>query len=207
MKKIINLLIVLAFTSFSTRTIAQTSQGRIILSGASTFSFGTQTEKNTFEGDQVGEKVKTGSFVLKPTAGYFVIDNLAIGITLVEEHSKSKFKDDVDIEHAQVENQLLLGPIGRYYYGTTSLKPFGQAELLFGSSKITNEVGGRSDVLEHYSTFGFGLGCGVAYFINEKIALDAILGYSYLINTDAEEKEFKNKKGKLDLSVGISILF
>lgn len=191
---------------FINKSIAQT-QGQLLVSGASSLSFGAKTEKETYQGDQVGNKEKTSGFGLNPTVGYFIMDNLAIGLTLSENHSKSKFEDDTDVEHSTKTNEIICGPIGRYYYGTTSLRPFGQAFIGFGSYKVETTVGNVSTTPDKRKIFGFGAGIGAAYFIKENISFDAILGYSYFVNTDTEETDYKWKDSALDLKVGISVFF
>lgn len=132
-----------AFTALTSLSFAQTSKSTWLLGGGASFA--------SIKPDVGDSKTYIN---LAPRAGYFVMDNLALGAEL----SYSKLGDD--------EGSTMVGPFVRYYFTSlgSNAKLFGQAEAAFGSTAGT-------------STTAFGVHAGVAYFLNNSIALEGALGY------------------------------
>lgn len=149
------------FTSLVTYTQAQTSQGSLSLGGG--ISITSEKDENP------GEDVKTTIVRFSPSVGYFVVDNLAVGLNL--DLTSRKREDDK-------YSDLLIGPFARYYKYTSNEKFafYGEVGFLFGSTK--NEPDGQDEIKG--SLFNFYISPGFAYFFNEKWALDLRLqGISY----------------------------
>ncbi len=58
------------------------NKGNILLGGSTSLNFGFDTEKSKSGGGSASTDGKTTSFSLEPTAGYFVMDHLAVGAGL-----------------------------------------------------------------------------------------------------------------------------
>jgi hypothetical protein len=177
MKKTVTIFSVI-ITSFFSYAQAQTSHGNIMLGGD--FSI-TSSKQETG-----GEDIKTTTFEFSPSAGYFVIDNLAVGLDL--SFSSETQEDDK-------ESSFLVGPFARYYKFTSNEKFafYGQTGFMFGSLK--DEPDGADETKG--SLFNFYISPGFSYFFNEKWALDLRLqGISYTSydpnkdNDDDKRSEF-----------------
>jgi len=64
-----------------------------------------------------------------------------------------------------------MGPNLTYHFGDSNIKPFLNGEYLFGSTDYDN---GSRDIN------GFALGGGVAFFLNQHIAIDLGLTYNQI---------------------------
>lgn len=157
MKKII-LFAAFAVVAFATQ--AQTEKSTWLLGGAAGFA------------SEGKDDYKTTSFFISPKAGYFVMDNLAIGAGLG--FSSVKGGDD------DAETNLSFGPFVRYYFVNLgeNAKLFGNANVGFGSTKVSGESLGTTQ---------WGISAGPAIFLNKNTALEMTLGYGSLkYNGDSE---------------------
>ncbi|SDD29166.1 hypothetical protein [Williamwhitmania taraxaci] len=77
MKKLVLILIIL-MPSIS--IFGQTTKGNFVLSGATGLQFISSNVKTVYDGKTVSE-YDVNSFSFSPSFGYFVIDNLAIGLS------------------------------------------------------------------------------------------------------------------------------
>jgi hypothetical protein len=128
-----------------------TAKGKMIMSGSSDISFSSMSPDG---GDSQTE------FKIRPTVGTFVTDNFAIGIMLNYE----------DYENGSM---FLLGPLIRYYFGTSNIKPYLQAEYAFGNQKYDDYNGEQKVDIDSYA-----FGGGAAFFLNQHISIDIGLAYA-----------------------------
>jgi len=157
MKKII-LFATFVVVAFATQ--AQTEKSTWLLGGAAGFG---STGKDDY---------KTTSFSITPKAGYFAMDNLAIGAGLG--FSSFKVGDD------DATTSLSFGPFVRYYFVNLgeNAKLFGNANVDFGSQKESGTSIGTTQ---------WGIAAGPAIFLNKNTALEMTLGYSsFKLNGDDE---------------------
>ena len=136
--------------------IAQTEQGNWLIGG--NFTLNTGDNRTTVS--------------LTPTAGYFVINNLAVG-------------GNVNFTFVQIgENkttQFGIGPLTRYYFGQRNIRPFAHGELNFISQKLK-----AANITNTENGIGYFLALGLAGFLNENVALETLAGYSHAKFKDAE---------------------
>jgi opacity protein-like surface antigen len=151
------------------RSEAQTEKGDWLIGGL--LELNTAKNNSTFE--------------FSPNAGYFFIDNLAIGAKLIFSYDKL---GDLKV------NSFGVGPFVRYYFGETNIKPFFAGDFDFQNQKITTSLGSNTE-----NAFNYFLGGGAAFFINENVAVDVILGYRH---TKVKEEE---GNGGLNLRVGFQV--
>lgn len=168
---------------------------KVILSVAAIFAFGFANAQETVsEGFTKGDvfingaigfgstktgDFKTSDFVVAPKAGYFVTENIAVGIALGYESSKVELVDDL------TNNTFSIGAFGRYYFTPASkFSIFGELGLNYNN--YDNEFGTDNDGLLVPAAgkgdgFGVSVAPGVSYFIAKNFALEAsfgILGYN-----------------------------
>lgn len=156
MKKIVLAAIAVLGFSFANAQTKGFAKGDAFISGA----FGVGTEKT---GDS-----KSNAFVLVPSVGYLVSENVAIGGKLGFGSSK---ENDVK------QNDFTVGAFGRYYFTPASqFSVYGQAGLDFTNHKIekakSNEI-------------GVNVGLGLSYFLSNHFAIEATwAGLEYSVNNN-----------------------
>lgn len=167
MKKVLlSAIAVMAFGFANAQDVPTTgfSQGDVFITG----SVGFGSEKT---GD-----VKTSNFNLSPKAGYFVTNNIALGVQL----GYTTQKETTETPLGDVEDKassLEIGAFGRYYFTPArNFSFFGQLSAGYVSSKV--EPDGGPEAKE--DGFNVALAPGISYFVSDHIALEAtfgILGY------------------------------
>lgn len=136
-------------------------QGDAFISG----SVGVSTQKN---GD-----LKASSFNVSPSVGYFVNNNIALGVSLGYNHSNQDYRD-VTVDYERKTSTFTAGVFGRYYLMPASkFSVFGQLGVNYATSKATIE---RFDSEDTYNTFGVLIAPGINYFISDHFALEATFG-------------------------------
>lgn len=149
MKKIVTVVSALVL---GTTAMAQTDQGGWVFGAGSDFSFVSSKLDN--------EQEESASDInLDVAAGYFVIDNLSIGLGLGYGSNKEAGADDAS-------TGFQVGPIIRYYL---PMKIFGQLSYQIGSRSAGGE--------KLYSTGDLGIGAGYAAFLNDNISIEPMVKY------------------------------
>jgi opacity protein-like surface antigen len=175
---------------------AQTNQGQWMLGISSRFSLnpleigvampdmmtiGYSTIKVKSDDNSDPEAIKFTCVNLQPKFGYFVIDNLAVGLDVQFGMSSLKSPDD-DKDNGTV---IGAGPFVRYYFPSGKILPYVEGGATFGSMKTKYEYSG--DTEEYKSGLNtWNLGAGITKSISEKAALDFMLGY---LSTTMKDKE------------------
>jgi hypothetical protein len=144
-----SLYILLLAISFSIGVSAQTEQGNWLVGG----NFTLNTASNN---TQIG---------LNPTAGYFVMNNLAVGGTVALGYSQLGENKSTTFG---------IGPLARYYFGQKNIRPFVNGEFTFQSLKFKSPTETNTE-----NGVNFLLGLGLAGFLNPNVALEAIAGYNH----------------------------
>jgi hypothetical protein len=154
MKKIINLFTAVLLIS---ATNAQTSKGTWLAGGSLGFT-SQSSSGNT-----------ASSLTLAPSAGYFVSENTAMGLTVALNSSSGG---------GTTTTIFAVGPFVRYYFAEIGKKAklMAQADFATGSGKQTTSGGSSSSA----TTTGWGISAGPAFFLNKNVALEAVLRYNSL---------------------------
>jgi hypothetical protein len=149
------------------------TRGNIIVSGGGSFS---SYHTDNINGNTI-TTISSSVINLNPGAGYFIIDNLAVGADL----TVSFFK--------QTENRyyvLGIGPFAKYYFENGI---FAKAETNF---TILHGLGGNNSRQRGYS---IAPGVGYAWFLNQKVSLEPAVVYSfnhyhYMANLNERQRSF-----------------
>jgi hypothetical protein len=152
-KTIILLLIVIFFT---TDTYCQLTKGFWLFGGNGSIISSSTTFMNT--------SYKYSSIILKPRAGYFIINNLALGLNLEYNYSKSGIGSPL-ITSSQA---IGIGPFIRYYFLSEGKRYNLLGELNGNYNKNINS----KDGYYQYSFLG-----GLAIFLNSSVAVEILPGY------------------------------
>ncbi len=148
--KYLTLPIALLLVLSLSHTEAQTLKGDRLIGGSGSFSF---------NGDGM-------SGMINPNIGWFLKDNFALGAsatlyTYNDWDSNSNF-------------QIMLAPFIRYYFNDEGkFRYFGYGKISIGESFATWYEQPRNTFLMQGN-----VGAGIAHFITDQVALEALVGYS-----------------------------
>lgn len=181
---------------------AQIEKGTLLIEGKTGLGFNnvsTQLKKGNESID--GPKIST--FNISPNVGYFVSNNLAIGLELNYLSITTKSKSYMGYgltDEKESKNTLTLLPNLTYYFPTASnLKPYIGTGIGVG---IVTEKDWEGK--ETASGFAWGVKGGAVYMLNNSIALNLGLNYGQL---SIEKYDMDNKIGTFGANAGISIFF
>ena len=146
MRKILSTILFISIVAVSN---AQTEKGDWMVGGM----FNLNTSDNNTQ------------IALTPSAGAFIIKNLALGANFKLAYSKDGLIK---------ETAFGIGPFVRYYFTSANVRPIIQGNFNFLSAKT--KIGGTSSSNNGTNFF---LGGGAAIFISDHVSLDAVLGYDH----------------------------
>jgi hypothetical protein len=192
MRKIYILIGVLCLYSLSA-TEAQINKGRVLTGISTSFSyinygsdlmtlgFTSIKQKSNATGYVESPAQKLITFNLLPKVGYFVIDNLALGLDAFIASSTQK---DTEYNSKYSTTYLGVGPFVRYYISGSKVMPFFEVSSLFGTM---NEKDKYESTTNTYKTgvMAFGGGIGMAVKLSDKLTFDMLTGYN---STTAKRK-------------------
>lgn len=215
MKKL--LLKILALFTISS-TFAQTNQGQINVGASSNLSFTFQNGNIEFDGEDIGDIPDITTFEFSPQIGYFVVDNLLLG--LGTSISSEKFSTENEFSNFEDKSTTFaIGPLLRYYFLNENIKPYLQGSIAYATNKIESKSEFDSDfgfentetIEQKQNGFAFGFDAGVAFFLNKVISLDLGVGYARTSlspnNGDDGEEDVKSKSNIIGAVVGFNLFF
>ena len=206
-----SVLVVLLFLS-STVVFGQLEKGNIFIQGSS--SIGFSSEKYTYiSGGTSTESSKSTSFRFSPKVGYFIIDNLPVGLLMDIYTYKNKA---IDSDNKNTNNEFLIGPFARYYFlAQEKLKPMAEVYAGFGGSKAKYEYSSYTNESQ-YGIIKIGFGVGASYFVTNNVAIDMLIGYNssrYKLKSEtsaarsaaSEQEDQTDKYAGLGISIGVVV--
>lgn len=200
MRKLLLLIIVLMPAS---TIFGQTTKGKFLLSGGTGLQFTGSNVKAVSDGETLGES-NVNSFSFVPTFGYFVMDNLAVGLSSKISTNTEKYQSG----DKSISNSFLILPTALYYFPLEGkFRPLVQIGV--GYSSFSNEwvskTSGISSSKETYSGPAFNFGGGISYFISENISFNFSLSYTKSTLTNSDQSTYKYKQGDFGSNIGISV--
>ncbi len=149
-------------------------------------------------GDNNDDKEEYSVFNFSPKLGYFITNNLVLGANMkFWVQNQDEYKTSI----------WGIGPFVRYYITNGKTVPFVEAEATFGSYKDTWESS-YSDGEDKESLTTLSLGGGVAFFINDYISIDGMVGYKTTTMKDSDsEDEDKTTLNNFGLVIGFTVTF
>jgi len=189
--------VLVIFMGLTTMATAQTEKGNFMIGASSSLDFTSLSLK--LENDNAstdGGKITTFEFT--PGVGYFVANNLAVGIQF--SLNSASEKEDGD---KYTETTTMLLPFARLYFGKGNVKPFVQAAFGPGWQKW-----GYDDKQTENLT-GYELGGGLAIFINQHVSIDLSLGYASASSKfkDGYNVDWDSTSKGIGGNIGFSIFF
>ena len=167
MKKTLILLAVVA----STTAMAQVKQGALFVTGGIGFS---STTGSTESGGTSVDAPKVSSFNFTPSVGYFLTDNIAGGLMLNVNSTKT---DDEANKSESKGSSFGVGVFGRYYGAINEkLYLYGQLDLGITSGKSETKSGGVTVDGPKTNSFGVNVRPGFTFFPSSRWGLDFNVG-------------------------------
>jgi len=205
MKKLCLLITAICLLSFSTAQ-AQLGKGTIMTGVASTISLGGAwgSELMSLGFISSNDDYKETLLNILPRGGYFVMDNLVVGLDVILSLYTEKSSD---ADYKWTQSMLGVGPFTRYYYPLPTIYPFGEFSMIFGSELDKYKSGSYEDE-DKWNVLMVELGGGVAKPIGDRATLDVMAGYSRVVRkyTDAVEDSKETCSG-LIIKAGFTIYF
>lgn len=191
-----------AHAQTETATTLPTAKGNWIIGGSTNLGFNSNkvTQKS---GDYSVDGQKTTTFNVTPTVGYFVIDNLAVGLNLGYEVQKQDVSFDYNQTEKATNTVFSVIPSVTYFIEADS-KAFPYISAGAGYAAIKTKI--ASTETQNDNFFVWGGKAGLAYFITPSIAIDLGLNYQQL--STKYEETFSTAENKVIFkTLGASIGF
>lgn len=187
-------LFLFAAVIFASASYAQTEKGNWFAGSDLGLSYTSKTEKNTDDGREISNTTKS-TLKFTPNINYFVIDNLAVGLGLEYENSKTKGVSDS-------ENTFAIAPNATYFFPlSANLAPFVGAKVGYAMKSEGSSDANKGNGLV------FGGKAGIAYFVNQGAAITGYVGYDAYSFKNKANNKIKAEKGTLGVGVGVALFF
>ena len=193
------LLVLGAFALFGAMN-AQTEKGSWVVGGSTNLGFNSTSEKWKYDGDSE-DGPKSSTFSFSPSVGYFVANNIAVGLdaTISSTTLKEEF---VGEDYKYTESTFAIMPTGTYYFKSDS-KVLPYLGVGAGYASISSKEDG-----EDKSTWGGfawkGKG-GVVFLLNQTVGIDLGVSYMGVNATNDDVDDVKVNRGTFGVNAGISI--
>ncbi|WP_312821996.1 OmpW family outer membrane protein [Epilithonimonas sp.] len=188
---------------------AQTEKGSWVISGSTTIGFNNTSSKVKYNGNSV-DGPKTTSFNIKPSAGYFVANNIAVGVDLSFTSTKNESTQyffDQELNFESKSNTVVVMPNATYYFKSASkVMPYLGAGIGYFSNtiKYPSDFSSNEEVKETIDGLAWGAKGGVVFLVTPSIGID--LGLAY-VNTSNKENDVKNVTNSFGVNAGFSFFF
>lgn len=146
---------------------------------------------------------------IAPSIGYFVTDNLALGIGA--DFTIDRVSDP-ELGGKRDNSNLLFGPFGRYYVpAAENVAFFFVANFGFGNSTSERTVAGLPQGIRN-NIFASGVGPGFTVYARSGLAIEAILKYNYArsrfeATTSTGKVTTTTRTNQVGLSIGLQYYF
>ncbi|MGY8987853.1 MAG: hypothetical protein ACKVG7_04785 [Flavobacteriales bacterium] len=160
------------------------------------------------------DKYNINEFNLGLGAGYFVIDGLAIGLGIQYASSSTVVKyADEDIfgdDYESSENELIISPLVRYYFGESGV----WTSFDYAIANISmDDSDGSYDDDEFPKRSAMNLKVGYAISLNDYVSLNPMIGYNLTTQTtkdagydqDGNDADHVVKSGALGIGVSLTV--
>lgn len=203
-KKLFSALLLLFFCSTA---FAQTQKGNFVLSGKTGLNFLFSKITTGTDSVQTG-KSNSNEYDFTAGAGYFVANNLSVGVSGTYSYNYSKIEQGyLDAGTQNITQSFTIVPQVQYYFPVYGkLKPSvalgaGYAWLQQRDSRVTENY---NKVYELSGASFYG-GVGVSYFITQSVSFDLGFQYSYMKLKDKLGSEQFQKQNQVAGTMGISV--
>ena len=166
MKSVTIFIIVVLFTSLN---MAQQKKALVSIGGEIGYSYSSDLEDIAYG---PLENI-TSRYLINPSIGYFLTNNIELGIGLGFSHTTNETKgENADSENKQ--NIFSISPFGRYYnYFNEDLGLFLELNLLYGFGNSENVYRSVTKTNNDVTNYSVKLNPGLFYYISNTILISA----------------------------------
>ncbi len=178
---------------------AQTEKGSWVIGGSTTLGFNNVNTKVKYNGNSVdGPKVST--FNITPSVGYFVANNIAVGLDLGYTSMTTK-QTVLGTEYKTTNSIFKVMPTATYYFktGDSKLLPYLGAGIGYASN--TEKEDNHSYT---YDGLAWKVKGGITYLVTPQVGIDLGLAYDQFSNKDNNVTTNVNTFG---VNAGFSFFF
>jgi outer membrane protein len=201
-----NIIIALLLLVCSKANFAQTEKGAFVLSGKTDLHF--LFSQNTAGTDSIQvSKIKTNEYGFSLGAGYFIADNLSVGVSSAYTYSDSRSYPNQWMEGVEsITTTFSVIPQLSYYLPVEGkLKPSLAAGIGYTWLKERNSQNpSNNNVVYKASGPSYNAGVGASYFITRSVAFDLSVQYSHS-RLKEPGSEWLQKQNAVAGAVGISV--
>lgn len=223
MKTLLTSLFILCILAPGIRAQGPFEQGKWMLAG--TMPFGGSSEdrehlagvngagiffgSNWTSNGQTSDKDKFTSWAFVPMAGYFVIDNLGVGLSL---NLRGQTNKEAGSDDKSKFSTIAIGPWVRYYLAQYPLLNdnvfvFGDVRANFGVWKQTYTSGSSSQSYKEGLT-QFAIGPGLVFVPADCFSIDFMIQYNNIIWSDKDSDEvYKWHTSSFGFAFGLTFFF
>ena len=158
--------------------------------------------------DAEGKGPSSVQLSLAPNLGYFLTDEIAVGLGASYTFSSLKEPN----EDRTDDSDLLFGPFGRYYYPVDdNMAFFLGADFGFGHSS-DQQTGAAGNQSIRTNIFAFGFGPGFTIYADNGIGIEALFKYHYSrskfhTDMDGVETQTISRTNQFDIALGVQFYF
>jgi hypothetical protein len=181
---------------------AQTEKGNILFAGESGLNFSSFNSK--WKSDYgSGDNGKSRNLDLTAQVGYFVLNNIVIGLEIPYSYSKY-----IDGNSTSISSSVTLVPFLKCYIGKSKVKPYlqGGIGIGWGNEKYDDSYADEIKVPTKIAAAEIGGGLGI--FLNEHFSIDIGMGYASASSKWLDEStnvNYKNTAKGIAASIGFVI--
>lgn len=190
--------IILSATFFiaSISVFSQTNKGTWHFSGKTGMEMSFSKSQFFYEGEKINNgqnDINLTNFKIAPSVGYFIVDNLSLGLSSSLEIAKAKSED--------TSTAFMILPTAQYFIPINSpLRPFVQLGVGYGFTPTPNTGWSQAGGL------AWGGAAGLAYFINDNFSVD-LTGQFLRFTPKAGSGSMIIENSNFDLLLGFSFYF
>lgn len=186
---------------------AQAEKGSWVIGGSTTLGFSNAKTTLKYDGkSQDGPTVST--FAFTPSVGYFVANNLAIGLDLGFASITQK-EEEGNWTGKTTASTVTALPTATYYFKSGSkILPYLGAGIGYGSTKTsyTETYNGNTDSEdETYSGLAYKAKGGIVFLLNQTVGVDLGVSYTGMNGTLDSDNKIKSTTNTLGANIGFSI--
>lgn len=196
MKKIVIAISLLLFVITLNAQEKNDLTGKWLISG----SVGYTKSKNESGG-------KKTDFLILPSVGYFIKNDVAVGLSLGYEHHKSDHlfytqnsEDELIPQRHSTTSEFygFLPYFRKYWFPHSELMPFAQTDIRLGHYKFDDDA---------VFVYGFNIRPGLTYRFNDSIAMDATIGSLGYDHYDDNSNTYGLSLSLDDIKIGVIVFF
>lgn len=195
---------ILVFTFFYSTAFSQTQKGSFVLSGKTDLNFLFANTIMATDSIETGRS-KTNQFGFTAAAGYFIADDLTIGISGTFSYNYTK--NNISSYCEMITWSATVMPQVNYYLPAEGkLRPsVGAGVGYLWLRERDSRVSANSNTVYYMSGVAYSAGAGLSYFITPHVAFDLNFQYSHSRLKDEWYKDLIQKQNGLAGTLGVSV--